>query len=137
MVAYTPHDYFVNHDPRAFTPRVGFSWDLFGKGKTALRGGIGMFADQPPFFDMTSQTGNLPLVFTPSISVQQGQNPVFQWCSPPSGFRSVCPVLDTSKVTLNSSNGVLIDGVLQRANVTGYNPNMTMSQVYDWTLRSL
>jgi hypothetical protein len=133
-VAFTPNDYFVDQNPKAFNPRVGFSWDVFGKGKTALRGGIGMFADQPPFINMTSQTGNLPLIFSPSISKLQGQTPVFQWCSPPSGYLSVCPVLDTSNVTLNSSNGVLINGVLQRANVTGYNPNITLAQVYDWTL---
>ncbi len=32
-----------------FAPRVGFAYDLFGDGKTALRGGFGMFYDQPLF----------------------------------------------------------------------------------------
>ena len=85
VVAYTAHDYFVNHNPWYITPRLGFSWDVFGNGKTAVRGGIGMFSDQPPFIQMTAQTGNPPLIFTPTVNVQQGQTPVFQFSG--SSFR--------------------------------------------------
>ncbi len=34
---------------RGFAPRIGFAYDLFGDGKTALRGGFGVFHEQPLF----------------------------------------------------------------------------------------
>ncbi|MBT9330099.1 TonB-dependent receptor [Paracidobacterium acidisoli] len=113
------------------TPRIGFSWDVFGTGRTAVRGGVGMFSDQPPYIHITDITaGNLPNFYTPSISVQQGQTPDFQLCSAPSGFSEVCPVVDTSNVVLNPSGG--IDG--QKASLGGYSPNYKFTSVTDWTL---
>jgi hypothetical protein len=135
IAALTPNDHVVNHNVWGLTPRVGFSWDVFGDGKTALRGGVGMFSDQPPFLHITDITaGNLPNFYTPSINVQQGTTPVLQLCNPPSGFTDVCPVVDTSNVTLNSSGGVVNNGVLQRAGLGGSSPNYKMTQVFDWTL---
>jgi hypothetical protein len=112
-------------------PRVGFSWDVFGKGRTAVRGGFGLFSDQPPYIHITDITaGNLPNFYSPSISVQSGGTPNFQLCSPPSGFSEACPIVDTSNVVLNPSGG--IDG--QRASLGGYSPNYKLTQVEDWTL---
>ncbi|MFZ0743525.1 MAG: carboxypeptidase regulatory-like domain-containing protein [Terracidiphilus sp.] len=135
VAALNPNNHVVDHNVWGLTPRVGFSWDIFGNGKTALRGGIGMFSDQPPYLHITDITaGNLPNFYTPSVNVQQGTTPALQLCDPPNGFNDTCPVVDTSNVTLNSSGGVVADGVLQRASLGGSSPNYKMTQVYDWTL---
>jgi hypothetical protein len=39
--------YFLNPTRRNFEPRLGFSWDPFRNGKTAVRGGFGIY-DVPP-----------------------------------------------------------------------------------------
>lgn len=42
---FTPYQGLLNHpsDNEDFGPRIGFSYDLFGKGSTVLRGGYGLY----------------------------------------------------------------------------------------------
>ena len=126
----------LDHIVYGLTPRVGFAWDLFGNGRTALRGGAGMFADQPPYLHITDATsGNLPYFYSPSINVRQGNpTPAFQLCNPPTGYTEVCPVVDTSNVTFDAHGGILIDGVPQRSGLGGFDPNYKMTQVEAWTV---
>jgi hypothetical protein len=50
----------------AFAPRVGFAWNVTGDGKTAIRGGFGVFYNRPTANDMNTRAAP-PTTFLPII----------------------------------------------------------------------
>ena len=56
----TPHlgdPFFSNPTLRNFEPRFGFAWDPTSSGKTAVRGGFGMFDALPMLYEFLTLTG--------------------------------------------------------------------------------
>jgi hypothetical protein len=50
-----------------YAPRLGFAYDVFGNGRTAIRGGFGVFYHHPGWNVYESFTIQPPLVITPTV----------------------------------------------------------------------
>jgi hypothetical protein len=71
----------ANQDYKTFMPRLGFSYDLTGAGKTIVRGGFGTFYERIQGNDIYDAAGGPPFISTPSANNVEFTNTSFNWSS--------------------------------------------------------
>ncbi len=87
----------VTNDYNTWQPRVGFSEDLFGNGKTVLRGGFGTFFERMQGNDIYNAATSPPFAFDPGATNVYFSNPHTSWVT---GQTATLPVFASGVTNL-------------------------------------
>jgi Carboxypeptidase regulatory-like domain/TonB-dependent Receptor Plug Domain len=83
---------FFETPTKNIAPRFGFAYDVFGDGKTAIRGGFGIFYEEPLFNSYRQAAyGTLPFIQTSALSASQ----VTSLPVSPAAFGAGAPLTET------------------------------------------
>jgi hypothetical protein len=83
---------------KTYEPRVGFSYDVTGTGKTVIRGGFGTFFERIQGNDIYDIAGNAPFVNTPSANDVELSNTSTNWLS---GGTASTPIFPQGPTVMN------------------------------------
>ena len=99
-----PHG-VVNNDYNTLQPRVGFTYDLTGVGKTVLRGGFGTFYERMQGNDIYNIANNSPFQNIPNLNNVYFSNPHCSWASSTSACLSSTnlPILPVGLTNLDTT----------------------------------
>ena len=91
----------TENDYKTYMPRLGFSYDLTGTGKTVLRGGFGTFFERMQGNDVYNIATAAPFSNTPSLNNTTFANPLANWQTGTALSTTTLPVVTQGMTTIS------------------------------------